>query len=147
MNRRDAISSLGGAAVFALASNALAQAKATPANSPAPAAPKNNDALLAAAEACTDAGEECFDHCVNMLSRGDTSMAECFATVRMMLPTCTALEALVRGNSPHLKTFAAACAKICRDCEKACKKHASEHPPCKACMDACAKCAAECEKL
>src|SRR5205809_6902355 len=121
MNRRDALKTALSSTALLATSSALAQGKPAPAPA-TPAGKPNLEALQAAADACTDAGEECFEHCVTMLSHGDTSMTECFANVRMMLPVCTALEALVRGNSPHLKAYAAACSKICRDCERACKK-------------------------
>ena len=139
MNRRDALTTLG-ALTFAPTA-ALAAAP------PAKAAAKEPDykALEAAAEGCTDAAEDCIEHCITMLSSGDKSMTECFAAVRAMKPMCEALKQLARLKSPHLKAHAATCAKACRDCEKACKPH-TEHPPCKACMEACAKCAAECEK-
>jgi Cys-rich four helix bundle protein (predicted Tat secretion target) len=144
MNRRDAMTALGGAAAFALASPALAQGKGG--GSPK-SAPIDTKALAAAARACTDAADECIEHCIAMLSNGDKSMAECFASVRQMRPVCETLEELAKLNSPHLKAYAAVCARVCRDCEKACKPHADQMAPCKACMDACAKCAAACEKV
>ncbi len=140
MNRREAVAALG--AVVAVASNAAAQGKATPTPATAAKAPS----LADTARACINAGEQCFDHCVNMLASGDKSMADCFATVRQMLPVCSTLETLAKLNSPHLKAYAAVCATYCRDCEKACKPHAATHAVCKTCMDACAACAAACEK-
>jgi Cys-rich four helix bundle protein (predicted Tat secretion target) len=64
-----------------------------------------------------------------------------------MLPLCQALSELAVQRSGHLKGLAAVCAKACRECEAACKKHANHHAECKACMESCQKCAAECEKL
>jgi Cys-rich four helix bundle protein (predicted Tat secretion target) len=136
----------GGVAVMGLA--AMAQGKGAP---PAKAEPKAatwaiNEALLAAALDCLKTGEACLDHCVRSLSTGDKSMAECAATVRAMLPMCQAIADLTRLNSTHLKALAAVCAKVCRDCEAACKKHQNHHAECKACMESCQKCATECEK-
>ena len=142
MNRREAITTLG---ALTVAPAAFAAAAPPPAKAP-PAAALDTKALAAAADGCTDVGEECVEHCIFMLSNGDKSMTDCFAAVRAMVPTCEALEALAKLNNPNLKAYAAVCAKVCRDCEKACKPHADKHPPCKACMDACAKCASECEK-
>jgi Cys-rich four helix bundle protein (predicted Tat secretion target) len=139
MNRREAVTALGSAVI---ASTALAQAKdkGTP---PAAAKPPS---LAVTARACIDAGEECEDHCINMLSSGDKTMTECFASVRQMLPVCRTLEALAKLNSPRLKEYAKVCASYCRDCEKACKPHAAEMAVCKKCMEACAACASACEK-
>jgi Cys-rich four helix bundle protein (predicted Tat secretion target) len=141
MNRRDVLSTLSGAAVLGLAHSAVG---AAPAAKAAPA-PLDTKAMQAAAEACTAAGKACMDHCITMLSNGDKSMVDCFAAARAMVPVCEALTSLAKLNNANLKAYAAVCAKVCRDCESACKPH-DKHPPCKACMEACAKCAAECEK-
>lgn len=146
MNRRDALATLG---AIALTPAAALAAAPPPAKAPPPPAAKpgpDTKALAEAADKCADAGEECIEHCITMLSNGDKSMTDCYAAVRAMEPVCEALEQLAKLNSAHLKAYAAVCAKVCRDCEKACKPHAEMHPPCKACMDACAKCASECEK-
>ncbi|MDP3499830.1 MAG: four-helix bundle copper-binding protein [Myxococcales bacterium] len=149
VTRRDAVTmAASGAAVLSL--TALAQGK--PAAPPAKADPKAatwtiNETLLAAALDCIKAGEACLDHCIRSLSTGDKSMAECAGTVRAMLPMCQALTDLTRLNSTHLKALAAVCAKVCRDCEAACKKHQNHHAECKACMESCQKCATECEKV
>lgn len=148
MNRRDALIATAGG-VAALSLPVLAQAPApAPKAAPAPKsdAPAINTALYEAAMGCLKAGEECLDHCIRTLSTGDKSMAECAGTVRAMLPMCEAIVELTRLNSKHLKALAAVCAKVCRDCEAACKKHANHHAECKACMESCQKCAAECEK-
>ncbi|MCU0696055.1 MAG: four-helix bundle copper-binding protein [Myxococcaceae bacterium] len=149
MTRRDAVTmAAGGVAVLGL--SAMAQGKGAPPAKDPKAEPKAawviNEALLAAALECLKAGETCLDHCVRSLSTGDKSMAECAATVRAMLPMCEAVADLTRLNSTHLKALAAVCAKVCRDCEAACKKHQNHHAECKACMESCQKCAAECEK-
>jgi Cys-rich four helix bundle protein (predicted Tat secretion target) len=139
MNRRDALTTLGALAITPATALAAAPAAKGPAKEP------DYKALAEAAHACIHAAEECIDHCITMLSNGDKSMADCFAAVRQMKPMCEALEELAHLKSAHVKAHAALCAKVCRECEKACKPHA-EHPPCKACMEACARCATECEK-
>lgn len=150
ISRRDAMTvAAGGAAVLSL--TALAQGKgAPPAKEPAKdakaAAWTINEPLLAAALDCLKAGETCLDHCIRTLSTGDKSMAECAGTVRAMLPMCRALADLTRLNSSHVKALAAVCAKVCRDCEAACKKHQNHHAECKACMESCKRCADACEK-
>lgn len=151
MNRRDVITTAAGSiAALSLATvgrSAFAQAPAKA--SPAPAAPEGpaNQELVDSALACLRAGEICLQHCVKSLSTGDKSMAECAGTVRAMLPLCEALSKLALQNSTHLKALAAVCAKACRDCEAACKKHAHHHVECKGCYESCTKCATECEKF
>ena len=150
MNRREAM--------FATASTvaALSLPSIVEAAAPAPAAPAKtekkeaegfNVALVRAAEHCVSTGEDCLDHCIRSLIAGEKMMIECTGTVRNMLPLCEAVAKLARINSPQLKAVAAACAKACRECEAACKKHANHHAECKACMESCGACAAECEKL
>jgi len=89
------------------------------------------------------AGEACLTHC---LRQKDDSMAACAVTVRDMLASCQATLSLASAQSKHLPAMAALCAKICRDCEAECKKHADHHAECKRCMESCARCAAACEK-
>src|SRR5690606_10247325 len=105
-----------------------------------------NKELYESALECVRVGTECLDHCIRSLSTGDKMMAECAATVRAMLPLCEALAELALQDSKHLKALAAVCAKACRDCEAACKKHAGHHAECKACLESCKRCATACEK-
>lgn len=147
MNRREALKTTAAGAVL-LSSVALAADKAVeaaPAVKPSGLA-AHKDVYEAALE-CVRAGTECLDHCIRSLQAGDTMLAECTSTVRAMLPLCRATAELALQDSKHLKALAAVCAKACRDCEAACKKHAGHHAECKACMDSCAKCAAACEKV
>ncbi len=151
MDRRDVLltTALGTAAVSL---SALAQGAApalAPTTGKAPTPPsgiEKHKAIYDAALECVRVGEECLDHCVRSLSTGDKMMAECAGTVRAMLPLCEAVVELARLDSKHLKALAAVCAKACRDCEVACKKHAGHHAECKACMESCKACAAACEK-
>ena len=140
INRREVIA-FSSAALLTPAS-VLAAAPAKPAAN----APVDAKALVDSGSRCIAAAEECMEHCITMLSNGDKSMAECFAAVRAMKPVTEGLVALAKLNSSHLRAYAQLCAKVCRDCEKACKPHADMHATCKACMDSCAKCASACEK-
>jgi Cys-rich four helix bundle protein (predicted Tat secretion target) len=151
MNRRDLLATAAGS-VAALSFSALAEEVKAAAEAPVAAAPKAegysyNTVLFEATLSCLKSGEICLDHCVRTLSTGDKSMAECAGTVRAMLPMCEAMSKLTLLKSKHLKALAAVCAKTCRDCEAACKKHAKHHAECKACMESCQKCALECEKV
>ena len=102
--------------------------------------------VAAAAAECLVTGEACLSHCLRALAQKDDSMAACAATVRDMLAACQATISLASAQSKHLPAMAALCAKICRDCEAECKKHADHHAECKRCMESCARCAAACEK-
>ena len=147
LSRRDAMG-VTAAAVAALSLKALAEPKKTDAPPPKEATPSQaRRAVTDAAERCASAGRDCLHHCVTLLSAGDKSLAECTATIRQMIPACDALGELARQASAHLAEFAAVCARICRDCETVCQKHAAHHLECKACMDACHACAAECDKV
>ena len=145
MNRRDALkTTVAAGAVLSFASLA-ADPKAVK-EVAKPSGIAAHQEMYDAALACVRVGQECLDHCVRNLSTGDKMMAECAGTVRAMLPLCEAVVELSRLDSAHLKALAAVCAKACRDCEAACKKHSGHHAECKACMESCARCAAACEK-
>jgi Cys-rich four helix bundle protein (predicted Tat secretion target) len=148
MNRRDMLMTAAGS-MAALSLSALADEPKAAAAPPPPATKEEgfNAALFDATLGCLRSGEVCLNHCVRLLSTGDKSMAECAGTVRAMLPMCEAMSKLTLLKSSHMKELAAVCAKTCRDCEAACKKHAKHHDECKACMESCQKCATECEKV
>jgi len=134
MNRREVM--LAGVGAAALGASLRAEADEKPAPS----------GLIASAFACIQVGQACQQHCLSMLSKGDTSLAECASTIAAMLPLCEALVELAVQGSPRLKALATVCAQACRDCEKACHKH-DVHAICKQCGDACAACAAQCDKV
>jgi Cys-rich four helix bundle protein (predicted Tat secretion target) len=138
MNRREALLAAGvGAAAVALKAQAGEAAAMGGSASP----------LIASAFTCIEVGQACQQHCLAMLSKGDTSLAECATTIAAMLPSCEALAQLAVQNSPRLKALAVVCAQICRDCEAACRKHEKMHAICKQCADSCAACAAQCDKV
>jgi Cys-rich four helix bundle protein (predicted Tat secretion target) len=149
MNRREALvngsamvisASLG--AIACGAQNAAAQAAASPAT-----AATSDGSIADAAFDCQKKGEACEDHCVRMLSTGDTSMAECIAAVRDMLPATDALARLASANSKHLPAAARLAIEVCESCESACRKHAQVHAVCRECADSCARTIAACRKL
>ena len=144
MNRRDAVIALAAGAT-AVPLLVLGADKAPAAA--APPKPPSYAAMIEAAEHCVVTGEDCFELALSLLKKGDLSMAECSDTTRAMMQLCETTAQLARMGSPHVKELAAVCAKVCRDCEKACKKHELHHAECKACAESCSKCAAECEKI
>ena len=109
--------------------------------------PAPHQALIDAGLDCVNRGEVCADHCIEMLSDGDTSLKDCLRTVSAMLPMCATLARLAAQDAKRLKEFAKVCIDVCADCEAECKKHQDEHAVCKACAKSCATCIAECKKL
>jgi Cys-rich four helix bundle protein (predicted Tat secretion target) len=156
MNRRELLSGMGAAGAAVIAARAAVAQDKKPAKQPAaPAAgPEHHhheggakyQSLIDAAHACMATGDVCINHCLESLSTGDKTLADCAKSVEAMLPMVTATAKLAAQNAKRLKELAAVCGKTCKDCEAECKKH-EQHPECKACGEACAKCAAECEKV
>jgi Cys-rich four helix bundle protein (predicted Tat secretion target) len=104
-------------------------------------------ALIDAAHHCVNKGEVCLDHCIGLLSKGDTSLKDCIRTVSAMLPMCQTLSRLAALDAKRLREFAKVCADVCADCEAECKKHAEHHAVCKACQESCAACIKECKVI
>jgi len=134
---------LGGTA---LALHAVRIGVASAAETAAPAA-EPASGLADAAAGCIAAGNACLQHCLDLLGKGDTSIAECSQTVRQMLAVCAAIGPLADAGSKHLKEAARLCLDVCTDCEAACRKHENHHAPCKRCADACARTIAEAKKV
>lgn len=94
-------------------------------------------ALRKTAAACVEAGQACLSHCLALLAKGDTSMAECAGASREMLIICHAGATLAGTASKQLPAMAALCASVCEVCIAACKPHATHHAECKACLETC----------
>lgn len=103
--------------------------------------------VVDAALACVNRGEVCIDHCIGLLSSGDTSLKDCIRTVSAMLPMCAALARLAALDARRLKDLARVCIDVCADCETECKRHAEHHTACKACAESCAECIRVCKAL
>ena len=108
---------------------------------------RKNQALVDAAMGCISAGQACIDHCLELFKAGDTSVAECAASVQEMLAFCTAFSQFASYDSRHLKNMARICVDVCKDCEKECRKHEKKHAECKDCADACAESVRQCKKF
>ena len=138
MNRREFVLATG-AAVLAARADAAPDAGAASSTS-------SGQKLIETASACIQTGELCEAHCFRQLAAGDTSLAQCAASVNLMLPMCRALVTAAAQSSPRLKDIAKSCGLVCRDCEAACKPHAGHHEICRQCMEACRACATACER-
>jgi Cys-rich four helix bundle protein (predicted Tat secretion target) len=110
-------------------------------------APAKHQALIDKALHCVNTGEVCLNHCIGLLSKGDTSIKDCVRSVSIMLPMCATLAKLGALDAARLKEFAKVCRDVCADCEKECNKHNDHHAVCKACAESCAACIKECDKL
>lgn len=102
--------------------------------------------LAASASNCVQKGEECLEHCLDMLSVGDKSMAACAKAVRDMMVFCNALQAAANQDSKRIKALAKLAAESCKECEDECRKH-EKMETCKACADACAECEKACKAV
>jgi Cys-rich four helix bundle protein (predicted Tat secretion target) len=109
--------------------------------------PAKHQALIDAAALCTNRGEICLNHCVALLSTGDTSLKDCVRTVGAMLATSAALMRFAAFDSGRLKEMTKLCVDVCGDCEKECRKHEQHHAACKNCAEACAGFIKEGKKL
>ncbi len=103
--------------------------------------------LGAAASDCTAKGEACLQHCFDMLSTGDASMASCAKSVREMMIYCHALSQAAAQGSNHIKQLAKIAAESCAECEKECRKHADHHETCRECAESCAECLKLCKSI
>jgi Cys-rich four helix bundle protein (predicted Tat secretion target) len=110
-------------------------------------APAKHQTLIDKALHCVNTGEVCLNHCLALLSKGDTSITDCVRTVSVLLPMCATLAKLGALDADRLKEFAKVCRDVCADCEKECNKHKDHHAVCKACAESCAACVKECDKL
>ena len=130
----------------ALALHAVRVGFAGAAETAAPA-PEPRTGLADAAAGCVAVGDACLQHCLDLLGKGDTSLAECSESVRQKLAVCSAVGPLADAGSKHLKDAARLCVAVCSDCEGACRKHENHHAACKRCADACARTIAEAKKV
>jgi Cys-rich four helix bundle protein (predicted Tat secretion target) len=107
---------------------------------------KINKALVNIANECTQHGDECIDHCIELFKSGDTTVANCAETVNEMIVMCHALAKMGTYQSKQLVAVAKICIDVCQVCADECCKH-SKHPPCKACEKSCLECIEECKKI
>lgn len=105
-----------------------------------------NDKLIAVAADCVLKANICLQHCLDLLGKGDQSMAACAKSSSQVAAVCTALQHLASAESKHLPKLARAAMDVCKECEEECKK-TEKHPECKACKEACAACYEECKKV
>ena len=151
MDRRLFVSSATAVAAAALSTAAAAHHDGHHAHghaaAPAKAGPNPYAAARKAAGDCVSAGQICLDHCIRLLSAGDTTMAQCAKAVNQMLALCGALQNLGAQASALTPELAKVCVKACKECANACKEHADHHAECKACYESCLACIKECEKI
>lgn len=86
---------------------------------------------------CVGLGEACVEHCIRVMSTGDTSLTDCLIAVNAMLPLCATLARYAASDAKRLKELAGVCIDVCDDCAVECEKHADHHEECKVCGEAC----------
>ena len=144
--RRDML--LGAAVVTTIAASTVMGASEHDHHAGHNMTPSDRDtSLIDASLHCVKSGQICNDHCIELVKQGDTSIAECLASVSDMLAACTGLSRLAANESTHLAAFAKVCIAVCKDCEKACAKHENHHAECRACAQSCRECIKACEKV
>ena len=94
--------------------------------------------MVDVATKCIATGEKCYAHGLDVLSTGDTSLADCNRAVSVMLAVCHAVARMAALESKRLPNIAKVALHTCDDCRIECEKHADKHPECKACGEACA---------
>ncbi len=153
MIRRDMLLGSGAVALAMTAGQVMAQAKsATKAKEPEKGGHHHHggsafSAVMISSGICVEKGQVCLSHCIMLMGEGDKAMAACAKSVSQLLSVCTSLQQLAAQESPYVRDMARIAARVCKDCEAECKKHADKHAPCKDCLEACADCRKECEKL
>lgn len=93
--------------------------------------------VVTALSECQAAGEACLSHCIESLASGDTSMAACARSVRVMLAVCRAAQVMVESHSSFAGQQIALCRDACSACETECAPHKEHHETCRACASAC----------
>ncbi|KIX70114.1 four-helix bundle copper-binding protein [Burkholderia pseudomallei] len=145
MDRRDA---LFGTGLLALSAMAVMERVSAQENSHTPASHLHHGGhyldLAEAASACVSKGQACISHCISLMGSGNEELAACAASVSQMLSLCGALQQLANQNSSYVPALAKVTLDACNDCEMECKRHASQHEPCRACMESCRTCANQC---
>jgi|LauGreDrversion4_2_1035121.scaffolds.fasta_scaffold356714_2 Cys-rich four helix bundle protein (predicted Tat secretion target) len=153
MIRRDMLLGSGAVALAMTAGQVMAQAKsATKAKEPEKGGHHHHggsafSAVMISSGICVEKGQVCLSHCIMLMGEGDKAMAACAKSVSQLLAVCTSLQQLAAQESPYIRDMARIAARVCKDCEAECKKHADKHAACKDCLEACADCRKECEKL
>jgi len=153
MIRRDMLLGGGAMALAMTAGQVMAQAKSAPKAKEAEKGGHHHhggsafSALMISSGICVEKGQVCLAHCIMLMGEGDKAMAACAKSVSQLLAVCGSLQQLAAQESPYVRDMARIAARVCKDCEAECKKHADKHAACKDCMEACADCRKECEKL
>jgi hypothetical protein len=103
--------------------------------------------MRSCAKECADCHEICIEtvqHCLAM--GGEHASPEHIRTLLDCAQICqTSADFLTRASELHLITCAA-CAEICRACERACEAMGTDQTM-KTCAEACARCAESCERM
>lgn len=103
--------------------------------------------VVEAAADCVSASQICLAHCVRLLSKGDTDMADCAQSVMDTIALCNALRDMAAHGSSLTPALAKVCIEGCKKCAENCKQHAEHHEECRECHESCLDCVKACEKI
>lgn len=98
--------------------------------------PAKNTELVKMAAHCIHTGNACIAHCLDMISQGNTDMAECARSVQYLVSMCETVGVHAASDSKHLKDLLVTCLAICEDCEAECRKF-EQHEQCLECAESC----------
>ena len=152
MNRREAITTVGGVTAMAAATAMGAGIANAAEDNAGHSAHKghvqknHHEDLVKSASHCAMLAEQCVKVCYDTLEAGDKSMAECGRKLEELIATCKGIEKMAIYDSAHLKEMAKLTTKVCEDSEKECLKH-KEHKQCADCAVSCRECIELCKKV
>lgn len=153
MDRRRFLVSAATVAALAAAGRAEAADDSRPGHAGHEGAKAHDPALKALAEVATECigrVEACIRFCIGSLREGESSLADCLATAVRLQPVVGAMATVAVLDAKPVEStraLAAACAKFCRECEKACEPHYEMHASCRECGESCGSCADRCDAV
>ncbi|MDH5542822.1 MAG: Csp1 family four helix bundle copper storage protein [Nitrospinota bacterium] len=141
MDRREVIMAAGGALLAGTVGTAFAAEKEHKHDS----GMLIQEDLARSAADCARTGQTTLRLSINLLEKGDISMAECGRTVQDLVATCEAMMKMASFGSRHIGPMAKVVRGVCIASEKICMKH-KEHKECVECAKSCRECANICKK-
>lgn len=105
------------------------------------------EAVMESAADCVTASQVCLAHCLRLLAKGDTAMADCAQSVTDTIALCNALRDVAAHASALTPALAKVCIDACKRCADSCKPHAEHHDECRECYESCLDCIKACEKI
>ena len=96
--------------------------------------------------ACQVECDSCFDHCLQLLAKGEKAHLETAKLCADCAECCKACATLCARNSALSQPMLECCAKCCEECAAACEKFPDDKHMA-ACAKSCRDCAKECRSM